>query len=324
MAMVVQAKINSTFDIEVLTVHHIRKYDGVYFMNKNLYDFLKTFYVINEHYHTRRAVQLGIFEEVNLNQFDSIKQSMDVLLVCSSLELGKFLYVKNSVFAQFLIDNFSTTERTIISWIGSRRARSNGIETKSQSLYEKAEILNIRRESIKTNNTLKQKAMIDNLPVSLKGNAHKESITYESTTHKLIGVVQSVFNSVNFTYGATQIQLKQDMEEEIMEILAERKRLDYRSYSSNIHHCLDYHPISNDMESFLQSKGKTIKGVSKSIYEESFLVAFNYGSLFLNSLRSLDGLSTRNDFGFLAVIVPVNYKEKPIQWILRPKIYAIN
>lgn len=327
MALIKQAITNSTFNIDVETYYYIRLSDGVYHMNNILAEFMGNHYFRDSARYTNTTFNEYIFGEVEFSELDSLKNSINPLLIRTSQRTGTFLYVKDEKIAAFIIENFTKIEITSLSRIKNRRSREVGDLANSKQLIKKAEKLKIRtiENSLDFESSSPRfRSLYSNLPSKYKMNDYQDGSDFLFDSPVLVGI-ETVSYSTFPTLKSNRVLVKssQSLDECFMDYIKQVLTDSRKEYRYAIKEYLTKYPVDKKLEEHLNKLGVPVESIKSSYYLES-LDLFNYqGSLFLFSIKKHNSITIKYISGKFYLALPYNIPSKPNKWVLLPEVVAL-
>ena len=322
MAIIKEAILGSTIDIEKTTHHHIIQNDGVYYMNNELGSLFLN--LLNRN--SNSNVFMDIIERITVPMIDDLKNIVKPLLIIGTGDYSNVTYLKSEKLARFIIDNFSVQNITKFYYIYTRSARSNGVYVENETLIEKAKMMRIK--------VLHQEENIYDFRTErryLRGYGEKFShidgkkIDTKWTSAILVGVQAAIYQDINISY-TLRTEYSRDFDvltDNIIKSLSERIELGRKDYEKGIRDWLEQHPVAPGLEKYLKKHNHQVERKERPYFVETFNRSLVFNSIFFLNANVFKDITCVFGRTNRLIAFHKNATVKPIQWILRPFLEPI-
>lgn len=327
MALIKQAVTNSTFNIDVETYYYIRLSDGVYHMNNLLADYMDKHHFRDSETHLNTSFNEYFFEEANFLELESLKTSINPLLILTSQNNQKFRYVKDEEVAAFIIENLTKFEVTTLSRIKNRRSREAGDFANSKQILKKVEKLNIR--TIENSSNLQYsgprfRRLYRSLPYKYKKNNYQNGSNFRFDSPLLVGIATLSYSSFpTVKKNRLNVESSQSYNECFMDYIKATITESKEEYQNAIKKYLEFYPVDEKLEEHLNKLHVPVESVKTAYYLERLDLFNYYGSLFVFSFDKHNSITIKIISGKYYLAMPYNITSKPNKWVLLPEVVAL-
>lgn len=327
MAMVKQAIVNSTFDIDVSTYYNIKLSDGIYHMNNRIHQFISSHYYVRTDTGRETCISEKLFGEALFSDLETLKKSIEPLLITASLRPGYFRYAINGEVANFIIEHFTKSEVTSFARVENRRARNTGDSIISKESLLKAKCLDIKIKNYKRSLSL-DSFSLKKVNAALPYRYQKNKLSNDSSLYCdksiLVGVEISQFSNLpNIYRNVTRIHLEKDLIKQLLRTL-ESKISDYtEKYEREKNEYLTNYPVDSKLEDYLKMHDFSIENKHSSYYVEDYETYQRYGSLFISAFDQKKNITLKDFRHHSIMALPFNGQSKPDKWKLLPEVFAL-